>query len=164
MNKPSLVSARYILTFIDDLSRFTWVYFLNNKNILFEKFKEFRALAKKQCRQPNKCFRLENGGRYVSQQFEAYLSQYGNSLQISIPHTHQQNCVAKMKNHTLVEMDHYLLQAIDLPTKFCVEVVYCSNYLLNLVPTRAISSMNPIEKWFQEKKLVSYLKTFRFVS
>jgi hypothetical protein len=37
--------ARYILTFIDDLSCFTWVYFLKNKNLVFEKFKEFRAFA-----------------------------------------------------------------------------------------------------------------------
>ena len=50
-----LAGARYVLAFIDDLSRFTWVYFLNNKNHVFEKLKEFRALAEKQCGQPIKC-------------------------------------------------------------------------------------------------------------
>lgn len=74
MRNPSLAGGRYILNFIDDFSRFTWVYFLKNNNILFEKFREFRLLAKKQCGQPIKCFRLHNGGEYVSQQFETYLS------------------------------------------------------------------------------------------
>jgi hypothetical protein len=47
MNQPSLVGARYVLTFIDDFSRYTWVYFLKNKDHVFEKFKEFRALVEK---------------------------------------------------------------------------------------------------------------------
>jgi hypothetical protein len=41
INLPTLADARYILTFIDDLSCFTWVFFLKNKNLVFEKFKEF---------------------------------------------------------------------------------------------------------------------------
>ena len=35
MNKLSLVGAWHILIFIDNLSRFTWVYFLKNKNLIF---------------------------------------------------------------------------------------------------------------------------------
>lgn len=41
INLPSLAGLRYILTFIGDFSRFTWVFFLKNKNLVFEKFKEF---------------------------------------------------------------------------------------------------------------------------
>jgi hypothetical protein len=47
INNPSLAGVKYILTFIDDLSRFTWIYFLKNKSHVFEKFKEFRALDEK---------------------------------------------------------------------------------------------------------------------
>jgi len=42
-----LEGARYILTFIDAFSRFTWVYFMKNKNLVFEKFREFIAFAEK---------------------------------------------------------------------------------------------------------------------
>jgi hypothetical protein len=45
---------RHFLNLIDDLSRFTWVYFLKNNNIFFEMFKEFRAFAEKKCDQPIK--------------------------------------------------------------------------------------------------------------
>jgi hypothetical protein len=47
INLPSLVGARYILNCIDDISCFTWVYFVKNTNIIFEKFREFRAISKK---------------------------------------------------------------------------------------------------------------------
>ena len=49
INKLSLAIARYVLTFIDDLSHYTWVYLLKNKIHIFERFKEFRALAEKKC-------------------------------------------------------------------------------------------------------------------
>ena len=49
INNPSLTVASYVLTFIDDLSQFTWVSFLKIKSHVFERFKEFRALVEKQC-------------------------------------------------------------------------------------------------------------------
>ena len=67
MNKPSLAGTKYILTFIDVFSRFYWVYFLNNKSQVFERFKEFRALDEKQCGWPIKCLRSDNGSEYVIQ-------------------------------------------------------------------------------------------------
>jgi hypothetical protein len=47
MLQTIIVGARYALTFIDDFSMYTWVYFLKKKKHVFEKFKEFRALAEK---------------------------------------------------------------------------------------------------------------------
>jgi hypothetical protein len=45
---PYLAGARYSLILIDDLAHLTWVYFMKNKNLVFEKFKEFRAFSKKE--------------------------------------------------------------------------------------------------------------------
>jgi len=36
INQPSPVGVKYILTFIDDFSRLTWVSFLKNKSHVFE--------------------------------------------------------------------------------------------------------------------------------
>ena len=47
INKPSLTCARYVLIFIGYLSHYTWVRFLKNKNHVFERFKDFSALAEK---------------------------------------------------------------------------------------------------------------------
>jgi hypothetical protein len=49
INLASLGGARYILTFLEGLSHFTWVYFLKNMNLLFDNFKEFGAFVEKQC-------------------------------------------------------------------------------------------------------------------
>ena len=44
MSSISLSGFEYYITFIDDYSRKTWIYFLKAKNEVFEKFKEFKAL------------------------------------------------------------------------------------------------------------------------
>lgn len=67
MNKPSRGGEKYIFTFIDDLSRITWVYFMKNRNLVFQKFKEFMALAEKWYGRPIKFLTSQNGGEYESQ-------------------------------------------------------------------------------------------------
>lgn len=42
---PSINKGRYVLTFIDDYSCYTWVFFLMQKSEVFDKFKDFKALV-----------------------------------------------------------------------------------------------------------------------
>jgi hypothetical protein len=49
MKQPSLVGTRYLLNFIDDFSKDTWVYLLINKDNVFKRFKGFRELVENQC-------------------------------------------------------------------------------------------------------------------
>ena len=44
MSSNSLSGYGYYVSFIDDFSRKTWVYFMKNKDEVFSKFKEFKAL------------------------------------------------------------------------------------------------------------------------
>ena len=44
MSSNSLSRYAYYVSFIDDFSRKTWVYFMKNKDEVFNKFKEFKAL------------------------------------------------------------------------------------------------------------------------
>ena len=64
--------ALNIITFIDDFSRKTWIYFLKAKNEVFEKFKEFKALIENLSDKKIKTLRSDNGGEYTSKEFEAF--------------------------------------------------------------------------------------------
>jgi hypothetical protein len=50
---------------------------MKNKNLVFEKFKEFKTFDEKHCGRPIKCLRSESGDEYVNQPFEEYLVQSG---------------------------------------------------------------------------------------
>jgi hypothetical protein len=42
---PSIGKSTYYVSFIDDYSRRTWVYFLKSKYEVFSQFKEFKAMV-----------------------------------------------------------------------------------------------------------------------
>ena len=65
LSTPSYGNSRYVLTFIDDFSRYCWVYFLKQKSEFFETFKVFKALVENMCRNKIKFIRNENGKEYV---------------------------------------------------------------------------------------------------
>ena len=44
MSSSSLSGFVYYVSFIDGFSRKTWIYFMKNKDEVFNKFKEFKAL------------------------------------------------------------------------------------------------------------------------
>ena len=59
---PSYGNSRYVLTFIDDFSRYCWVYFLNKqKSEVLEIFKVFKALVENLSGNKIKVLRIDNG-------------------------------------------------------------------------------------------------------
>ena len=58
---PSSQRSQYYLSFIDDFSRKTWLYFLKNKSTVFSKFKEFKALVENQIGKKIEVLRINNG-------------------------------------------------------------------------------------------------------
>jgi hypothetical protein len=47
-----------------------WLYLLKNKFEVFGKFKEFKAIVKKQVRNKIKVLRIDNGGEFCGKDFE----------------------------------------------------------------------------------------------
>ena len=65
----SMIRYRYVLTFIDDCSRYTWVFFIKKKSEVLEKFIELKALVENASERKIKYFRYDNGGEYISSEF-----------------------------------------------------------------------------------------------
>ncbi|CAM6096997.1 unnamed protein product [Calypogeia fissa] len=111
----SIHGARYLLTFIDDHSRFTWVYFLRSKDETFCKFKEFRAMIEKELGHNISCLHSDRGGEYLSTEFKHFCDQFGIQRQLTLARTPQQNGVAERKNLTLLEAARSLQISGDVP-------------------------------------------------
>ena len=73
----SMNGSRYILTFIDDFSRYTWVFFIKKKSEVLEKFTELKALIENAYGKKIKILRSGNGGEYVSNDLLHICSQSG---------------------------------------------------------------------------------------
>ena len=84
----------YFITFIDDYSRFGYVYLMKQKSKTFEKFNEFKAEVENQLGKRIKAIRSDRGGEYLLGDFKDYLTQNGIVSQLTTPGTLQQNGVA----------------------------------------------------------------------
>ncbi|RVW84805.1 Retrovirus-related Pol polyprotein from transposon RE1 [Vitis vinifera] len=101
---------KYFVTFIDDFSRFTWVYFLRAKVEVFSVFKRFLALIETQFSTSIKVLRSDSGGEYMSNEFHDFLQSKGIISQHSFPSTPQQNGVVERKNRHLLDVNVIFLE------------------------------------------------------
>ena len=77
MSSQSLSGAEYFLTFIDDKTRYVWIYGLKNKDQVFSRFIEWKKMVEKSTGQQLKNLRTDNGGEFTSNKFEEYLKTEG---------------------------------------------------------------------------------------
>jgi transposase InsO family protein len=95
----------YYVSFIDDYSRFTWVYFLRERSDVFETFKGWRAQVETQTGNKVKALnirvrylRSDNGGEYTSKEFGRYCKEKGILRHLTTVYTPQQNAIADRLN------------------------------------------------------------------
>ena len=66
MSAKSLSGTEYFRTFIDNHTRYVWVYVLKYKDEVFGKFLEWKPLVEKSSGRKVKVFRTDNGREYTS--------------------------------------------------------------------------------------------------
>jgi transposase InsO family protein len=160
MNAQSLSGAEYFLTFIDDKTRYVWIYVLKRKDQVFERFLEWKAQVEKTTGQKVKALRTDNGGEYTSAEFKNYLRTEGIRHELTVPKTPEQNGVAERMNRTLIENVRSMLADAKLPHKFWAEALSTAVYLRNRSPATAVEGMTPYEAWTGEKPNVKHLRVF----
>jgi hypothetical protein len=159
MQTPSLGGSRYFIQFVDDHSRRSKVYYMKSKSQALERFKEYKVMVENQTRMKLKILRTDNGGEFISKEFQDYLKRSGIVHQRTVPRTPQQNGVVERYNRTLVEMARCMIHYANLPYKFWAEAVSTAAHLKNLSP-HATLKKTPEEIWSTKKPDVSYLKVF----
>jgi transposase InsO family protein len=127
--QPSISKARYVLTFIDDFSLFTWVFFLKLKSEVFECLIEFKALAENESGCKIKILHTDNGSEYVNKYVQQLCIDAGIQLQHTMPYTPQQTSVAERKNRSLKEMANCMLQSKSLAPKLWDEAINYEAYI-----------------------------------
>eukprot|EP00795_Rhopilema_esculentum_P015799 gene15799-biopygen5210 len=159
MSIQSFSGKRYFVTFIDDNSRCVKVYFIRKKSEVLKRFKEFEASATNEAACKIGTLRTDNGGEFVSNDFENLLKRKGIKHETSVPHSPQQNGVAERMNRTLVESAKAMMNHAGLSKTFWAEAVNTAAYIRNRVITSA-SGQTPYEKWYGKPPDVSHFRVF----
>lgn len=150
---------RYVLTFIDDHSKFTVIYLIKEKSEVFGKFREFVELCRTMFNRKPKMIRSDRGGEYMSAEFTKFLDREGIRYQRTAPYSPQQNGVAERKNRTLIEMARCMILEAKLENKFWGEAVVMANYIQNRMPATDVVR-TPFENWYGTKPNLDFFKRF----
>lgn len=140
------------------------VYSMKRKSEVYEKFKEFVAMAEALHGKRVAKLRADNGGEYVPNELKAYCKERGIQLSFTVPYNPEMNAISERLNRTLQEKARTMMIASGMQHKFWNEAILTANYLKNRSPTSAIGeqfkSKTPAEIWFGRKPDLAHLRVF----
>jgi transposase InsO family protein len=88
---------RYFLTFIDDSTRFFYVYLLKTKDEAFNYFKTYKAEVENQLERKIKRLRSDRGGEYFYNVFDEFCVEHGIIHKRTPPFSPQSNGITDRK-------------------------------------------------------------------
>ena len=86
---------KYFVTFIDDCSKYCYMYLLYSKDETLDVFKTYKAKVENQLGKKVKVLRSNRGGEYESSSLSEFCEVNGIIHQTTTPYTPQQNGVAE---------------------------------------------------------------------
>ena len=101
-------------TFVDDSTKYCYVYLLKSKDEAIEKFVLYKNEVDNQLNKKIKVMRSDRGGEYESP-FVDFCAQHGIIHETIALHSPQSNGVAEQKKRTLKEMMNVMLISSGLP-------------------------------------------------
>lgn len=155
----SVGGNRYILTFIDDYSRYTVVKLLKQKNEVTRTVKDYINSMKTYFEHEIKVIRTDNGREYINRELRDFLRERGIKHQFTVAYTLQQNGLAERKNRSLMEMARCMMIDARMAKRFWSEAVLWATYLQNRLPTACVDK-TPFELFKGKKPDVNHLRVF----
>jgi hypothetical protein len=157
---PSISGCKYHIIFVDDFTRYIWLYPLHNKSNTYATFVKFKTLVETQFNHKIQSLQSDGGGEYTSIHFQNFLSQHGIIHRKSCPHTFQQNGLAERKLRHILETGLTLLAHLGLSNKYWVDAFLTSVYIINRLPTPIVNHCSPYAKLYGKDPNYSLLRVF----
>ena len=162
---PSIGGEKYFITFTNDFSSYGYIYLLHDKSQSVNALEIYIKEVERQLDKKVKIIRSDRGGEYYGKYdesgqcpgpFAKFLEKHGICAQYTMPGTPHQNGVAERRNRTLMEMVRSMMSHSSLPISMWMYALKTAMYLLNRVPSKAVSK-TPFEMWTGRKPSLRHL-------
>jgi transposase InsO family protein len=119
---------------VDDYSRYTWVFFFEEKGETFGFVRDLvLRLRNERHGYAMRAIHYDNGSEFRNSRFETFCNDLGLEHQFSSPYTPPQNGVVERKNRTFCEMARTMLDEHRTLRKFWAEAVNTTCYISNSI-------------------------------
>lgn len=141
-HEPTHEGYKYFLTIVDDCTRATWVYLLENKNHVSSIFPDFIQLIETQYQKKIKAIRSDNAPELA---FTSLLKTKGIIHYFSCTYTPQQNSVVERKHQHILNVARSLLFQSNIPLSYWEDCILTAIYLINKTPSPLLQNKSPFK-------------------
>lgn len=156
----SVQGFKYYAVFVDNYSRYSWIFPLKMKSDFCDIFIGFQKQIENQLSKKIKVFQSDGGGEFMSTRFRAHLQNHGIQHLISCPSTPQQNGISERKHRHLTELGLSMMFQSKVPLRFWVEAFYSANFITNMLPSPSLKNKSPSELILKKVPDYSFLRVF----
>jgi hypothetical protein len=114
---PTVGGSRYFVIFVDDFSRYTWIYLIKNRFEVLTIYRDFAKMIQTQYSKTIKVFCSDNAREYRQTDFSTILKHYVTIFH-SCAGTSQQNGRAERKLRHILDIVRALTNAASTPISF----------------------------------------------
>jgi transposase InsO family protein len=159
----------YFISFIDDYTRYGYVFLIKEKVQALYRFKSFKVGVELQLNKRIKKVKSDRGDEYYGRYdglgeqcpvpFAKFLEENGIVLHYIMPGSPIMNGVAERHNRALMKMVCSLLSHTTLPLSLWGEALRAAAYILNRVSTKA-ANKTLYELWTGHKPYLQYFRVW----
>lgn len=152
---------KYFILFIDDHSRYIWIFFLKLKSDALKSFDEFRLATERYLGQPLSVLRVDNAPELIAGRFEFYCNTIGITYEKPVPDAHQQNGVAERSIQTVEFMLRAMLVDANLSHWFWPLAAQAGVHIKNRIPHSSLpTNTTPFESILKKRADLSHIRPF----
>jgi hypothetical protein len=156
----SIDGNTYGLIILDDFSRFTWVFFLQDKSKAQGIVKKFLRRAQNAYDLKIKNIRSGSGSEFWNTNVEEFLDEEGVKHEFFAPYTPQQNRIVERKYRTLIEAARTMLDEFKTLDIFWAKAINMACHTINHLYLHKYLGKTPYEIITGNKPKVHYLRVF----
>jgi len=140
--------GRYVVTFVDDHSRYVCAYIIKAKSDVTDKFKDYFNYWTTRFKLPLGCLHSDNGGEYLPQELKEFCTLHGIKTSYTLPGSPQENGIAERMNRTIFDKARAMIEHAGAPAEeLWEEAVRNAIHIINLSPASANDGESPAMRW-----------------
>ena len=152
--------SRYFVIFVDDFSRYNWIYLFKNRYELYQTYRDFTKIIETQFSKPVKVFRSDNAQEYRAHEFTYILHQFGIVPHSSYAGTSKQNGKAERKLRHILDVVRATTITASILSQFWEEATFTVVYTINRCPSPIVQNQTPYDLLFCSSPSYDLLRVF----
>jgi len=156
--------SRYYITFLDQHTRYTFVYLLQKKSEATSAIRRYIRMVNTHFQDQGisvKSFQSDNGGEFISKDCETFFAELGIVHRKIIPYQSEQNGMIERLNRTIIDCAESMRHSGKLEPQFWTAAIRTAVYIINRRPHSALTHrMTPFEAWNSQEPEICHLRTF----